>query len=109
MYRLITANSIELRVLERANAKRKLERVVRLLLSVGPYALLLTSPPAQVVARKRFKSAKVKRTVLNQSELAELLKDDVDIAAASKEACSGIGGDTLRKASCFSSHACLSY
>jgi len=78
VYRLITANSIELRVLERANAKRKLERVV--------------------VARKRFKSAKAKKTgVLAQSELAELLKDDVDIAAASKEACAGIAPDTLRK------------
>ena len=61
-----------------------------------------------MVARKRFKNAKVKKTVLNQSELAELLKDDVDIAAASKEACSGIDNDTLRKASRFCSNACLS-
>ena len=44
VYRLITANSIELRVLERANAKRKLERVVRAFVRRPP-TLLSTPPP----------------------------------------------------------------
>merc|ERR1719198_2502008 len=78
VYRLITANSIELRVLQRANAKRKLERVV--------------------VSDKRFKKSASNnrgKKLLSQKELAQLLQDDVDIAAAAKKECVGIRENEL--------------
>jgi len=73
IYRLMTENSVELRILERANAKRKLERLV--------------------VSKGVFKNAIKKNTkILKTKELEDILSDDVEIRSGK-----GLGGITKKE------------
>merc|ERR1712146_301002 len=58
VYRLCTENSVELRMLQRANQRRKLERLV--------------------VSKGAFKKGAVNKK-LSKEELSQLLQDDVDV------------------------------
>eukprot|EP00750_Incisomonas_marina_P027137 INCI6141.1.p1 GENE.INCI6141.1~~INCI6141.1.p1 ORF type:complete len:734 (-),score=138.07 INCI6141.1:191-2323(-) len=74
VYRLITENSVELKILARANSKRKLERVV--------------------VSKGMFRKPTAGDKSLSKDDLKALLEDDVDLKTATK-ATGGISDSEL--------------